>query len=69
MRKSKESHEKIHSSTPAADLCRHVCSRLFSEMVSDLRPEWVATRPWLAFQAKAMVKIIIFTYFLLTSHF
>ena len=25
-------------------------------MISDSRPEWVATRPWLAFQAKAMVK-------------
>ena len=36
--------------------CRHVCSCLFSEMVSELRPEWLATRPWLAFQAKAMVK-------------
>ena len=31
---------------------------LFSSVQLDdqLRPEWVATRPWLAFQAKAMVK-------------
>ena len=27
-------------------------------MVSELRPEWMATRPWLAFWAKAMVKIL-----------
>ena len=35
-------------------LCRHVCSCLFEK--GELPSNRVATRPWLAFQAKAMVK-------------
>ena len=36
-----------------ADMSVLVCS-----VRCDARPEWVATRPWLAFQAKAMVKMV-----------
>ena len=61
MRKSWESHEKIMrkswESLVLCYSCGHGCSCLFNEIwVNESLSNRVATRPWLAFQAKAMVK-------------
>ena len=62
MTKSWESNEKVSNSTSAADLCRHVCSCLFSPNLSELRyPLETTGGPTtmaLPFRQKAMVKIV-----------
>ena len=61
MTKSWESHDKYSTST--ADLCRHVCSCLFSRNLSEVRGHRKKQEaPWpltmaLPFRQKAMVKI------------
>ena len=58
MRQSWDSHETVNYSTPVADFVDMfvlVCS-MKCKWVSQWPSNRVATRPWLAFQAKAMVK-------------
>ena len=65
MRHPWDSHETVMRQTwgslllySSCRLCRHVCSCLFvGQSVSQLRPKWMATRSWSAFQPKAMLKI------------
>ena len=57
LRQSLDGHEEVYYSTSVVIPYRHVCSCLFARCPhTDLR---VATRPWLAFQAKGHGKNLV----------